>query len=42
MEVAPVYERHLDRRMPERERCLEAAEAAPDDDDAMRARVYCW
>jgi hypothetical protein len=42
MEVAAVDERHLDRRMPERKRSLQAAEAAADDDDAMRVRVYCW
>jgi len=28
--------------MPEREGSLKAAEAAADDDDAMRACVYCW
>jgi hypothetical protein len=42
VEVAAVDERHLDRRMPERKRSLKAAEAAADDDDAMRVRVYCW
>jgi hypothetical protein len=42
MEIASVDERNLDRRMPERERSLKPAEAAADDDDAMRAPVYCW
>ena len=35
VEVAPVDERDLDRRMPKPERRLEAAEAAADDDDAV-------
>ena len=39
VEVPPVDERHLDRRTPKRERRLQPAEAAADDDDAMH---YCW
>ena len=39
VEVPSIDERDLDRRPPQPERRLEAAEAAPDDDHAVRAGV---
>jgi hypothetical protein len=39
MEVAPINERHLDRSPPQRERGLQAAEAAPDHDHAVDAEL---